>query len=177
MEELRYPIGKFDNEKIIYLNDLPNLMQQISTFPDKLSEVVIPLNEKQINTPYRPGGWTVKQVIHHLADSHMHAHLRFLLALTENQPTIKPYKEDACAELAYINHMPISISLDVIKSVHHRWFFLLQSMTPIDFDRTYMHPQYQKVYSLRQALGSYVWHGKHHLAHITQLIKRNFDLL
>lgn len=175
MDNLKFPIGKFDLEKEITVLELPRLIKEIAIFPDKLNDLVATLSPEQRNTPYREGGWTVNQVVHHLADSHMNAHIRFLLALTEDEPIIKPYREDLFADLAYINHMPMAVSMAVIKSVHHRWAFLLQSLSMEQFERTYIHPQYNRKYTLKQALGSYAWHGKHHLAHITQLIARNFD--
>ncbi len=170
LEKLKYPIGKFDLEKSITDAELPSLMLEISLLPSKLHDVISNLNQTQLNTPYRLGGWTPKQVIAHLADSHMNAHIRFLLALTENNPTIKPYQEQLFAALPFIDQMPISASFDVINAVHTRWFFLLQSMSSGDFDKTYLHPQYNRSYTLRQALASYVWHGQHHLAHIGLVI-------
>jgi len=170
LEKLKYPIGKFDLEKKISDNDLPALMLEISLFPSKLSDTIKKLNPTQLNTPYRLGGWTPKQVVAHLADSHMNAHIRFLMALTENNPIIKPYQEQLVAALPFVDQMPVSVSFDVVSAVHTRWFFLLQSMQSSDFDKTYMHPQYNRNYSLRQALASYVWHGQHHLAHIHLVI-------
>ena len=170
LEKLQYPIGRFNIEQEIEDKYLSRLMKDIAILPSLLSDQLAKMSPAQINTAYRPGGWTAKQVVHHLADSHMNAHIRFILALTENQPTIKPYQEQLVAELPFIQQMPIEVSFEVIKSVHYRWFFLLQSLNLSDFDKTYLHPQYNKVYSLRLALASYAWHGKHHLAHLQQIV-------
>ncbi len=170
LENLKYPIGRFNLEQEIEDRQLSKLMKDIAILPHLLNDQIQSMTGKQLNTAYRPDGWTAKQVVHHLADSHMNAHIRFILALTENQPTIKPYQEQLVANLPFIHQMPLEVSLDVIKSVHQRWFFLLQSLNLQDFDKTYLHPQYNRVYTLRQALANYAWHGKHHLAHL-QLIK------
>lgn len=166
IELLKYPLGKFNAEQKVEDFQLSKLMKDIAILPTQLNEQVAKMSAKQLNTAYRPGGWTGKQVIHHLADSHMHAHVRFILALTENQPVIKPYNEQLVADLPFIQHMPVEVSLDFIKHLHQRWFFLLQSMQLHEFDKTYIHPQYNRVYPLRLALASYAWHGKHHLSHL-----------
>ncbi len=129
------------------------------------------LNEEQLNTPYRDGGWTVRQVVHHLADSHMNAYVRFKLALTENEPTIKPYDEAAWAETADVRESPIEVSLALLENLHARWVALLQSMSEADFARQFRHPQLGAV-PLEKNLALYAWHGRHHVAHIASLRER-----
>lgn len=175
IELLKYPIGEFETPKNIASQDVTLWINEIETLPNRLSNIVINLTEEELNTPYRPNGWMVRQVIHHLADSHLNAYTRFHLALTENNPTIKPYAEAAWAELNYLKHTPISISLNLITSTHARLVLLLKSLSSADLEKTYTHPQYNKEFKLNQVIALYAWHGKHHVAHISQLIKRNFD--
>lgn len=176
LEKLKYPIGKFQYCESATAEQKKMWISQIEALPEKLIATVHLLTEEQLNTPYRPQGWTVRQVIHHIADSHANACIRFPLALTEDNPVIKPYQEELWAELEFQKKLPISNSLQLIKLLHQRWVVLLNTMTEKDFARTYKHPQYGKEYSLTEALGLYAWHSNHHLAHITNLIDRNFDL-
>ena len=129
------------------------------------------MSEQQLLTPYRDGGWTIAQVVHHLADSHLNSYIRFKLALTEDNPTIKPYDEAAWAMLAD-SRMPIDSSLQLLESVHARWVTLLRSMKEADFARTYVHPEHGKTFTLWGVLGMYAWHGRHHTAHVTSLRSR-----
>ena len=143
--------------------------------PEQSHEVFIGarrLTDAQIETPYRPGGWTVRQVVHHVPDSHLNAFCRFKLALTENEPTIKPYDESAWAELADVKAVPIATSLTLLEAVHERWVAILRAMTPADFGRQLIHPETGRQ-SLDQVLALYAWHGPHHTAHITSLRERN----
>jgi hypothetical protein len=130
------------------------------------------LSEDQLNTPYRPGGWTVRQVIHHVPESHMNAYIRFKLALTENEPTVKPYDEAAWAELSDVRDTPIGVSLALLDNLHDRWVRVLRSMRDADFAKQFRHPELGAV-SLEKNLALYAWHGKHHVAHITSLRERN----
>jgi hypothetical protein len=173
MEDLRYPIGKFDRSKG------PNTAEQrkalidsIAEMPERLQQSVTGLNGKQIDTPYREGGWTVRQVVHHLADSHMNAYVRCKLALTEDNPTIKPYDEAAWAELPDSRVTPIDVSLALVDSLHARYVVLLRSLKPGDWERTLDHPEAGSM-SLDTMLSMYAWHGKHHVAHINGLRNRN----
>ena len=138
-----------------------------------MEEAVLNLDEVQLNTPYRPDGWTVKQLVHHVADSHMNAYIRFKLGLTENNPTIKPYDEAAWAELSDTKNIPINISLTLLHALHIRWTEVLKNIKREEWDRTLFHPEHQKTMTLWFVLGMYAWHGKHHVAHVTQLRKRN----
>jgi hypothetical protein len=170
--DLRYPVGKFDWESPISDSDFPMLIAAIAEVPGALRAAVAGLTREQLDTPYRPGGWTVKQVVHHVPDSHMNAYVRFKLALTEAEPTIKPYEEAAWAELADSRRVPIEVSLDLLDALHLRWVALLRSMGPADFARGLVHPEHKRVLSLKQMLGLYAWHGRHHVAHITSLKNR-----
>ncbi len=141
------------------------MIQDIAELPAMLRAAVTGLSEKQLETPYREGGWTVRQVVHHLADSHMNSYIRFRLAVTENAPTIKPYDEAAWAELADAKHEPVDVSLKLLEAMHHRWVVLLRSFKPEDWKRTFVHPERGQV-DLATTVAMYSWHGKHHLAHV-----------
>jgi len=170
-ENLRFPVGKF--EKIEVTEDLRSqFLETIAALPKKLREACLGLNEEQLETEYRPEGWTVKQVVHHLADSHSNSLIRFKLALTEDTPPIKPYLEDKWAELADAKHAPVELSLNQIDSIHARWSLILEAMTAEDFERNLFHPEHGEV-SLNYMLSLYDWHCRHHIAHITELKKRN----
>ena len=172
IENLKYPIGKFSAPKEFS----PALMKQwihaIEELPSKLRSAVIHLNDQQLDTPYRDGGWTVRQVVHHIPDSHMNAYIRFKLAMTEDIPTIKPYFEDRWAELADYRNTPVEPSLSLLDALHYRWELLLKTMTDDDFKKKYHHPESHKDFELRTVLALYAWHGNHHLAHITSLLIR-----
>ena len=169
--DLKYPIGKYIvqpfSEKLLaeWLTDIKNL-------PQHLENAILNLDETQLNTPYREGGWIVKQLIHHVADSHMNAYIRFKLGLTEVNPTIKPYDEAAWAEMADTKNLPINISLTILHAMHARWYEVLKNMNREDLDKTVFHPEHKKEFTLWELLGMYAWHSKHHVAHITSLRER-----
>jgi len=167
----RYPIGKA--ELIEHLSDeqRKKMFDTIAATPSKLREAIKGLNPQQLDTPYRDGGWTVRQVIHHLPDSHMNAFIRTKLAVTEDNPTIKPYNEDAWSKLGDVPQTPVEVSLSLLENLHKRWDILLRSLKPADFARTFTHPERGKL-TLDQNLCIYAWHGQHHVAHITELRKR-----
>jgi uncharacterized damage-inducible protein DinB len=146
-------------------------IQQIEEAPARLREAVKGLTLEELNTPYREGGWTVRQVVHHVPDSHMNSYVRFRLALTEDEPTIKPYMENLWAELPDARSAPIDLSLGLLESLHTRWVALLRSLTPEQWKRQFRHPELGVV-SLEQNLALYAWHGRHHVAHITSLRER-----
>ncbi len=163
----RYPIGKFDKNIIVtseMRNEFINTIEELSA---ELRKEVEPLNDEQLNTRYREGGWTVKQVVHHLPDSHLNSYVRFKLALTENNPTIKTYEEHLWAELKDSFETPISVSLTLLESLHTRWAVLLRSLTDEEFSKTIQHPEWGNI-SLNTMLAMYAWHCKHHLAQITE---------
>lgn len=170
--ELRYPIGKYQPIDRLSEQDRQKLLAQIEEAPKKLRAAVTGLSGEQLNTPYRDGGWTVQQVVHHLADSHMNAYTRFKLALTEEEPTIKPYNETRWAELSDSRTTPIETSLTLMDVLHERWMNLLRGMNPADFSRRMNHPEHGPM-SLDRTLGLYAWHGRHHVAHITNLRQRH----
>ena len=170
--DLRYPIGDFAWKGKSAPADRRRYIATIARTPARLRAAVKGLSPKQLNTPYRPGGWTVRQVVHHVPESHMNAYIRFKLALTEDTPTIKPYLEDRWSHLPDVARAPVEASLALLENLHVRWVTLLRAMKPADFARTFVHPQYGKTFTLDRALAMYAWHGAHHVAHITSLRKR-----
>jgi DinB family protein len=172
MSDLSFPIGKFHFEGTLTEEQKHQLVDDISRAPADLRAAVSGLSAVQLDTPYRPGGWTIRQVTHHVPDSHMNAYIRFKLALTEPDPTIKPYEQQLWAELADTKLTPIEVSLTLMDSLHDRWVRLLHSLTPEDWKRTFQHPELGTV-SLEKSLALYAWHGKHHVAHITNLRQHN----
>lgn len=168
--DLRYPLGTFEFTGEITDSVTAEWIKEIEELPERLREAVKDLNDEQLDTPYRPGGWTVRQVIHHVADSHMNALIRFKLALTEDKPVIKPYEEAKWAELPDYA-LPVEPSLLLIETLHKRWVTVLRELTPADLEKTFIHPESGTV-SLGRNIGIYAWHGKHHLAHITSLCTR-----
>jgi hypothetical protein len=168
--DMKYPIGKFQFNGEITNTVTRDWINEIEDLPELLRDAVKVLDNEQLDTPYRSGGWTVRQVIHHLADSHMNAYVRFKLALTEEKPVIKPYDEAEWAELSDYK-LPIDISLSLLETLHKRWTNLLRSLSPADMKKTFIHPDSGDV-SVGQNIGIYAWHGRHHLAHITSLCNR-----
>ena len=168
--DLRYPIGTFQYEGELSREVIRKWIREIEELPGLLQEAVKDLDENQLDTAYRPNGWTVRQVIHHLADSHMNAYIRLKLALTEDSPLVKTYDETAWAELADYQ-LPVEGSLLVLEGLHKRWADLLRNLNLNDLQRTFTHPELGEVL-LYKNIGMYAWHGKHHLAHITSLLER-----
>jgi uncharacterized damage-inducible protein DinB len=171
MTDLRYPIGKFTYDGPLTEAQRQEALNNIAETPEKLRAAVRGLSDAQVDTPYRPGGWTVRQVVHHVPDSHLNSYIRFKLALTEHEPTIKPYAEDRWAELADTRSTPIEVSLTLLDSLHDRWVGLLQSLGPEDWKRTFRHPELGLM-TLEKNLALYSWHGRHHVSHITSLRQR-----
>jgi uncharacterized damage-inducible protein DinB len=170
--DLRFPVGKFDFDAQVSEADHPRLIAEIAEAPGKLRSAVAGLSRDQLETRYRPDGWTVKQVVHHLPDSHLNAYTRFKLALTEDEPTIKTYDEAKWAALPDSQRVPVDVSLDLLEALHERWVALLRSMDAADFRRGLRHPEHGRVLILQQMLALYAWHGRHHVGHITSLRKR-----
>ena len=168
MVTVQYPIGKVqfveysEKEKEARLADILFL-------PKMLEYAVLNLNEAQLQTPYREGGWTINQLVHHVADSHMNAFIRCKLALTEENPTIKPYDQDAWVSREDVSQVPLNISITLLHALHHRWYELLKSLTEQEWKRTVYHPEQQREISIWNILLIYAWHGKHHAAHVTNL--------
>ncbi|MGH9689001.1 MAG: YfiT family bacillithiol transferase [Candidatus Acidiferrales bacterium] len=171
--DLRYPIGKFQRPSAPLTPDQRlECIDAIAETPAHLSAAVAGLTPAQLDTPYRPGGWTVRQVVHHLPDSHMNSYVRFKLALTEDEPAVKSYEEDRWAQLADSRDTPIETSLALLENLHKRWVVLLRSLAPSDWSRKFVHPMLGPV-TLDPNLALYAWHGRHHVAHITALRERN----
>lgn len=171
MNDLRYPIGPFRPKPSISDDERIRMIDQISATPALVSEAVRGLDDGQLDTPYRPEGWTIRQVVHHLADSHMNSYMRFKLTLTENQPTIRAYDQKLWAELPEARSGPVDVSLALLDALHKRWVLVLKSLTAHDFAKTLNHPE-SGILNLDHMLQLYSWHGTHHTAHITELRKR-----
>jgi len=169
--DLSYPIGRFDWHAGVAPGARPALIDDLAAAPALLRQAISGLNDAQLDTPYRPGGWTVRQVVHHLPDSHMNAYVRFRLALTEDEPTVKPYDEAKWAELPDARTLPPAASLALLEHLHTRWVALLRGMRDADFSRAFRHPEIGLV-RLETSLAAYAWHGRHHTAHITGLRRR-----
>ena len=170
-EELQYPIGKY--QPLPFSESIRDeWLADIRFFPNGLENAIANLDEKQLQTPYRVGGWTVHQLVHHIADSHMNAYLRFKHGYTEENPTIKPYDEKVWSHLSDVENLPVNISITLLFALHQRWYEFLKHLTATDFQKTIFHPEHQKQFTLWQLLGLYAWHGRHHTAHITELRKR-----
>lgn len=171
MDDLRYPVGEFHFPDAINPEELNTFVDQIAEAPARLRAAIAGLSDSQLDTPYRPGGWTVRQVAHHVPDSHINSYVRFRLALTEDAPVIKPYEESRWAELHDARTLPVEASLVLLESLHARWVPLLRSLSDSDWKRTFRHPELGLV-SLEKNAALYAWHGRHHVAHITALGKR-----
>jgi len=172
MEELKYPIGKFQKPEAFTPQLLSSYISVINHFPQKLKQEVEHLTDEQLDTPYRPDGWTVRQVVNHCADSHANALVRVKLALTENTPTITAYMQDLWAELPDCKNMPIQPALMMLQGMHSRWTIVLKNLGEKEWDRAYIHPEKGREIKLNESAASYAWHCNHHLAHITELKKR-----
>jgi uncharacterized damage-inducible protein DinB len=171
MTDLRYPLGRFQMKEQITEQEREKFIEEIASTPARLRAAVAGLSSEQLDTPYRPEGWTLRQVVHHLPDSHLNSYCRFKLALTEDEPLIKPYDEAAWAELKDSFDTPVEVSLSLLESLHFRWVILLKSIAEEDFKRTFRHPEIGLV-RLDQNVALYAWHGPHHTAQITALRER-----
>lgn len=172
MTDQRYPIGRFVPDSATTPETRNRHIEKIAALPAKIRQAVAGLSDNQLNTPYREGGWMVRQVVHHVADSHMNAYVRFKWALTENEPTIKAYEESEWAKLKDSELTPVEVSLTLIDSLHARWTVLVRSMKAEDFARKFVHPD-SGPHDVDWLLQLYSWHGSHHTAHITSLRERN----
>ena len=172
LERLRYPVGRFDARIRVTHEQRGALIDQIAGAPEQLRRAVRGLSDEQLATPYRPDGWTVRQVVHHVPDSHLNAYIRFKLALTEDTPRINTYDEKLWAGLPDTANTPIDVSLALLDALHVRWVALLRAMSDADFARTMNHPDWPRPLDLSTTLRLYAWHGGHHTAHITTLRER-----
>ncbi|MEP7164767.1 MAG: YfiT family bacillithiol transferase [Ferruginibacter sp.] len=171
IETLKYPIGKYI-EQPFSNEQLKEWLLDIGSLPQHIEYAITNLDEAQLDTPYREGGWTVKQVVHHVADSHMNAYIRFKLGLTEEDPAIKPYEEKAWAEMIDSKNIPINVSITLLYALHSRWSEILKNISREEWNRTVFHPEHKKQMTLWFLLGMYAWHSRHHVAHITSLRER-----
>jgi hypothetical protein len=172
LEKLRYPIGGFIVPETYSNEYIKNKIDEIATFPERLKKEVTLLTNEQLDTPYREGGWTIRQVIHHCADSHTNCFIRIKWTLTEDTPTIKFYYEDRWSELHDNLTMPILPTLSLLEGLHYRLAYLMKSLSESDLQKSFIHPENGKQFQLKEIIGTYAWHGNHHLTHITELKKR-----
>ena len=172
LEQLKYPIGRFEEPDCITDTHLKQWIETLETLPSRISKLVIDLNESQLEMPYRPGGWTLRQLVHHISDSHHNSYMRFKWALTEDNPVIKVYDEKEWASLFDSREAPITLSLNHLTAVHAKLVFLLKGLSKVDLKRTFIHPAGNVETSLEKNIGRYAWHGTHHYAHIEGLLKR-----
>lgn len=166
IDKLKYPIGKFQKPEGINEQQVKSWIKIIEEFPEKLNDEVKNLSDEQLEKRYRPNGWTIRQVVHHCADSHMNSFIRFKLALTEEKPTIKPYAEELWAELPDAKDLPVDSSLRILAGLHERWVYLLVNLTDQELEKLFLHPETDLLISLKTNLGIYAWHCEHHLAHV-----------
>ena len=169
--DLRYPVGKFSFPETVSPEDRSRYIEQIAEAPARLRSAVNRLSDQQLDTPYRPGGWTVRQVVHHVPDSHLNSYCRFRWALTEEEPAIKAYFEDRWAELPDARTAPVEVSLRLLECLHSRWIGLLRSLSEDQWKRAFRHPDLGLI-SLEKNAALYAWHGRHHVAHIENLRER-----
>ena len=172
IDHLKYPIGKFAAPAEYTPHLLAEYIETIQHLPINLEIAVQNLDEAQLQTPYRPGGWTVQQLLHHIPDSHMNSYIRFKLALTENNPAIKTYEQDLWAQLPDTFNTPVNVSLTLLHALHIRWVNLMKGMTSTEWDKTVFHPAHKKNISLKHFVALYAWHSQHHLMHIIRLKER-----
>lgn len=171
LEKLKYPIGKFEFPQEYSSEYIAEKITEIESFPERLKKETIHLSNEQLDTPYRPDGWTVRQVIHHCAESHMNCFIRLKWALTENNPVIKAYDEVLWSELYDNLNMPIQPTLNLLEGLHYRLAYIMKNLSEADLEKSFIHPENNSEYRIKQIIGTYAWHGNHHLAHITSLKK------
>lgn len=172
IERLKYPVGKFKTPSTIDKLQIENWINTIEKFPEKLKQEVKNLTEQDLEKTYRPNGWTIRQIVNHCADSHMNSFIRFKLAMTENEPTIKPYFENFWAELSDSKHFPIESSIKILQGLHERWTNLLKNLSKSDLEKQFKHPETNEFLNLKTNIGIYAWHCEHHLNHI-KIAKKN----
>ncbi len=176
LENLKYPIGKFEIPASFNKESIEQWISTIREFPQKIQNEITSLSEAELEQQYRPEGWTIRQVVHHCADSHMNSFIRFKLALTEDVPTIKPYEENIWAELEDSKNLDVNISVNLLFALHQRWVVLLNSFVEKDWEKKFRHPETNQLIDLKTNLAIYAWHCNHHLAHIQQAKKVNVSL-
>jgi hypothetical protein len=165
-DHLRFPVGRFTAPTASTPDDRARWIAELAALPAQLRAAVDAIGERRLDTPYRPGGWTARQVVHHVADSHMHAFLRVKHALAEQAPTITPYDEAVWSELPDVPLTPVSVSLALLEALHERWVVLLRALEPAAWARTYVHPEHPRPFTVEHATAMYAWHSRHHLGHL-----------
>jgi uncharacterized damage-inducible protein DinB len=170
-DDPRYPVGNFEPPAHVDVEDRARYIREIERLPAQMRAAVAGLHDAQLDTPYRDGGWTIRQVVHHLPDSHMNSYVRFRLALTEDEPTIRPYFEDRWATLPDASRAPVAVSLDLLEALHKRWALLLHAIEGDQWKRTFRHPE-RGLMTIETNLALYAWHGRHHLGQVTSLLAR-----
>jgi len=173
LEQLKYPIGKLNLPEEITQTHITNWITVLEEFPNKLEALVKDLTDEQLDTQYRPEGWTIRQVIHHIADSHHHSYTRFKWAMTEDKPLIKAYNEQSWAELIDGNNAPIQMSLNYISALHYKLVYFLKKLPMDDLNKSFIHPEGNRIVYLKQNIGVYAWHSSHHYAHIETTLQKN----
>jgi len=171
IEKLKYPIGKYAAPAEITESDVNNWINTIEAFPSRLKAMVSSLTDAQLEATYRSGGWTIRQIVHHVVDSHLNSYVRFKWTLTEDRPTIKTYQQSLWAELPDAKNAPVKVSLDFLSALHERWVYMLRSLSEEQWNRTFIHPEYNKEFNLKWLLGLYDWHCRHHYAHVELALK------
>lgn len=169
LEQLRYPVGRFEMPAAYTRELLDEWISILAALPSWMDGCIENLDHDQLRVPYREGGWNIQQIIHHLADSHANAYIRLKLALTEDNPTIKPYDQDAWAELPDVDAVPVNVSVTMLHTIHRRVVVLLRALAPEQWERTYYHPERKQTFTIWQMAANYAWHSRHHFAHIMQL--------
>lgn len=172
LEKLKYPIGQFLMPEIFDERQIESWISEIEVLPEQIKQATVNLSKDELNQTYRQGGWTLRQVVHHIPDSHMNAYIRFKQAITEDVPIIRPYDEERWAETEEAKNGDIKLSITLLTGLHQRWVAFLKTLKPEDYQRKYIHPAIGKELTLANMFGTYAWHGKHHLAHITNAIKK-----
>lgn len=172
LEELRYPIGRYQKPEVWNPEMVQDWIKVLEVLPLWMDACIENLDEAQLQVPYREGGWTIQQVVHHVADSHVNAYIRLKLALTEDNPTIKPYDENAWALLEDVKRVPVNISVTMLHTIHRRMVAILKNMKPADWERTYFHPEHKRTFPLWEMVATYAWHSRHHTEHIRRLRER-----
>lgn len=173
IEQLKYPRGQMEVRSNPSAAEVEAWLRELESFPAQWRAALQDLSDEQLDTPYRPGGWTVRQLAHHVPDSHVQAYIRTNWTLTEERPTIKPYDQDAWSKLEYYRTAPIASSLDFVDLVHKRWLAILRALSPAQWKREYVHPEHNRSFALDELIQVYAWHSRHHLAHVTSLRQRN----
>lgn len=174
LDALKYPLGKWHSKAQPSADDIKGWIDDIRHLPGQLRELLTGLPDTSLVYRYRPGGWNLRQLIHHIADSHVNAYIRHKLAVTENEPRISPYQEGSWAELEDVLTLPIGVSLQLLESLHLRWTVFLESLDATQLQSTFFHPQSQKVFRLHESISMYSWHGRHHLEHVRNALKQPY---